>query len=190
MVQQTTVERVSPAQESFRGKVVGDNWYIHKDSTIFLEPKEFFDEFVRETRILATIRTKKIADPYNYDVVKLNMNRGDIIAISFLYIEGWNTYREPVLTCSITNKPYPHGTGITIREYSGDSAPVYHHKWTMVMPEMAGFDYAAAKIRSELWENNPVIKEMMKQDPHFKSRIGFKGFWRDVCNKAGIGCDY
>jgi hypothetical protein len=60
----------------------------------------------------------------------------------------------------------------------------------MVTPETATFDFAAAKIRSETWQNHPVIKEMMKNDPHFKSKIGFKEFWRDVCNKAGIKCDY
>jgi len=116
--------------------------------------------------------------------------REHVQSVSFLYISGWDKYREPVLRRSIIDNPYPHGSGITFREYGGDTAPVYHHKWLMVTPETATFDFAAAKIRSESWENNPVIKEMMKNDPHFKSRIGFKGFWRDVCNKAGIGCDY
>jgi hypothetical protein len=174
--------------KSFRGKVVVDNWYIHKESTIYLEPKPFFDEFVRLTRILARVKTHKIPDPYDYQLVKLTVHGGVIDAISFLYVEGWRKYREPVLYASLNYKPKT--SEVSIREYSGDSSPVYHHKWMMVMPDMADFDFAASKIRSELWESNEIIKRMIAADPHFKSKIGFKGFWRDVCNKAGIECDY
>ena len=174
----------------FRGKVIGSDWYIHKDSLIYLEPQELFDQFLRYTHCLAELHSKKIPDVCNYDVVKLTVYHGEIVSVTFLYISGWNTLKEPILSYSVKNTPYPRGCGVTVREYHGDSAPVYHHKWMMTMPNMAKFDYAASKIRSEQWENNPVIKEMKKNASRIKSKIGFKGFWRDVCAAAGIACDY
>jgi hypothetical protein len=178
----------------FRGKVVGDNWYIHKNSLDKIDPK-IGDQVKKFTYclphdVVGKVPVDWIPDIRGYDVVKLHVAREDVLSVSFMYISGWDKHNEPVLKRSISNNPHPHGRGITFREYNGDSAPVYHHKWMMIFPEDAGFDWTASKIRSEIWESNPVIKEMRRDDPRFKSKIGFKGFWRDVCNKAGIGCDY
>ena len=183
MAQVESVARI----KSFRGKVVGDNWYIHRDSMKYLS-HDMYDEILRSSSCLAHLGSRLIADPYKYDIVKLNVHDGDIKVITYLYVGDWEKYHGPVLMHSVTFSPYKGGK-VVIRSYHGDSAPVYHHKWMMVMPEDAEFDFAAAKIRSESWENNPVIQEMKKNDRNFKSRIGFRGYWHDVCIKSGIQTD-
>jgi hypothetical protein len=175
---------------NWHGKVVGRNWYIHKDATFYL-PEPIFNQLGDFYVDLATTSYKYgIADPFDYTLVKLHIDHGMIMYMSFLKVEGWDTLDEPRLERAITVFPKRSNRGVKpyarIMYYEGDSQPVYHHKWTMVEPGYAGFDYKGSQERSLQWENNPKIVEMMKKDRYFKSKIGYKGAWDKICKEAGI----
>jgi hypothetical protein len=177
--------------EGFRGKVVGENWYIHKDSMVHLESKEVYNQFINLEKSLSSVKNKLVPDPFDYVLVKLHVHLNKLESVTFLYISGWNKYSEPILSRSIKIDASLHGVDrIKVREYNGNSAPVYHHKWTMITPDVAKFDYDAAISRSKEWEKNPIFISMQKLDHHIKSRIGFKGQWQNLCSRMGVNCDY
>ena len=174
---------------NWHGKVVGRNWYIHKDDEFYL-PEPIFNQLGDFCLDLATASYKYgTADPFNYTLVKLCIDHGMILQATFLKVEGWDTLDEPLLERAIVVFPKRSAyrrPGMKIRYYNGDNRPVYHHKWMMVDPAYTGFDYEGSQERSAQWETNPKIVEMMKKDRYFKSKIGYKGAWDKICKEAGI----
>jgi hypothetical protein len=168
----------------WRGKVVGNNWYVHKDYVWKLPPgiPEQYGEILLQLskHMMYSLMPLKKSD---YDVVKLCVDHGCVICVSFLKVYGWDELDEPILQRSIIVYP---GFQVKVIDYINRDPPVYHHKWTMVLPDYKGFDYKKSQARSHEWASNPVVAAMMKKDPHFKSRIGYKSYWDNVCKEAGI----
>lgn len=155
--------------EYFRGKVVGRNWYVHRDAILSL-PDDI------RAQLGAMIST----DVGKFDILKIKF-RNDfwINGLTYVYVTGWDTLDEPLLHAYITwsDKGY--------RTYwvSEASQQVYHHKWMMIPRELATFDWDASRARSNIFAH-PVMVAHAKIDKHFKSKIGKKTVWDQLMKEV------
>ncbi len=151
------------------GKRVGSNLYVHR-SAIDRLPDD-----VKE-------QVKSFAGNYPaWDIVKITTWFGQVNALTFLEVEGFDTLDEPILLRAHIAYKMPYGQPHTIDYTKRARRVIYHHKWTMVDGEIyKGFNVGKSMARSTWWENHPVVCTLRERDPQFKSRIGFLDYWNDL----------
>lgn len=156
--------------EYFRGKVVGRNWYVHRDAILSL-PRDIMGQLIPMIS----------PDVGKYDILKIKF-RNDfwISGLTYLYVIGWDTLDEPLLHAYIT---WSDKGGFKTRWVSEASQQVYHHKWMMIPRELASFDWDASRVRSNIFAH-PVLVAHAKIDKHFKSKVGKKTVWDSLMKEV------
>ena len=107
----------------FKGKIVGDSRYVHKDAVELLDPIE-----VKAVKSA----TKLIEKSQGWNVVKIELNQSN--KISFLDYEDFKNNAFPSLlnSCQINleNKTS------TKRNYSPNNPPILHRKELLINPRV------------------------------------------------------
>ena len=148
------------------GKRVGSNLYVHRSAIDRLP-----DDMAQQVKSFAE-------DCPVWDIAKITTWHGQMNAVTFLEVEGFDTLDEPILLRAHIAYKMPYGQPHTIDYSKRKRKVIYHHKWTMVDGETyKGFDVGKSMARSVWWENHPVISMLRKTDYQFKSRIGFLDYW-------------
>lgn len=157
MTKETIVSRVKGV-----GKKIGGRVYLHK-SALKLIPKDI------QTWIKDQI--KDHLGTVEYDIVSFDANGN----LSLMQAYGWDTIDEPLIIRAIK---IGNDGKIKVTDYSNrDNVPIYHHKWMFVSPDYKGFDVTESKRRSIFWQSHPVVQRLKKDDPSFKSKIGYSKYW-------------
>jgi hypothetical protein len=127
-------------------------------------------------------QVKSFAEDYPvWDIAKITTWYGQMNAVTFLEVEGFDTLDEPILLRAHIAYKMPYGQPHTIDYTMRKRKVIYHHKWTMVDGEKyKGFNVGKSMARSVWWENHPVVLMLRNRDPQFKSRIGFLDYWNDL----------
>ena len=149
-------------QTEFRGKVVGRNWYVHRDALHHLPETVRYQVYQMLSQ-----------DVGKFDILKIKFTDSLVSGLTYLYVIGWDTLDEPLLHAYIS---WSDKGGFKTTWSTEASQQVYHHKWTMIPRELAGFDWDASVARSKIFEH-PVMVAHAKADKHFKSKIGRKTVW-------------
>jgi len=130
------------------GKRVGGNVYVHKDYERVLPPR------VQEAKRL-------LPDGFRYTIVKYNPKTSDV---SFIFSPDFDTSHEPSLGDSVKVR----GDNRVTRRKGLNDPNIYHHKWTMVGDDYAGFDVDESKERTLKWKSLEDVDTR---------RIGIRSYW-------------
>jgi hypothetical protein len=150
------------------GKRIGSNLYVHKSAIDRLP-----DDMAQQVKSFAE-------DCPVWDIAKITTWYGQMNAVTFLEVEGFDTLDEPILLRAHIAYKLPYGQPHTIDYSKRKRKVIYHHKWMMVDGEMyKGFNVGQSMARSTWWVYHPVARVFRERDPQFKSRIGFLDYWND-----------
>ncbi len=151
-------------------KIVGNAVYAHKSNY-----KELY-KYIHEDDRKAFLNLLRQYGP-GIEVLKYDRK---VRCLSLIESPDWLTANEPTVGTShiwhLGELPHRY------KRWRGnkENPYIYHCKWMFVADDYDGFDVAAAKARSELWQAIPEINS-------HKSLIGRKKYWTKLCTKYNIG---
>lgn len=95
--------------------------------------------------------------------------------VTFIQSKDWDTAREPEVGDA-------YSVDLVKKEIKFIKAKgqIYHHKWSFVAEDYAGFDIEKNKKWSEEWQ------EKLPKTREVKSRIGYKKYWEEYLEEYGL----
>jgi hypothetical protein len=146
-------------------KRIGGRIYLHKDYVPSLDA-----DLLHEVTF-ALEKAEEVLGSFNWNTIRIKPDAvGGAEEVAFQFSPDFDTADEPEVTQTVAVRML--GADWEIAHIRNHSGLIWHHKWMWVDSDYQGFDYAAAKRRSDLWKPHVHKDELPK--------IGNKKFWESI----------